>query len=128
MRRSVTTTSKVVSASALVAAPTSAASITRWPRFLSRRAMVARAEGSSSTRRIAATCSRSRERQEDREARPPAGSRFHLDPPAVGGDDATSERQAESGARRLAGVEGIEDAATLLGEHAAAGVADADRH
>src|SRR5215468_4477148 len=120
MRRSVTTTSKA----------------------LNRSAMVARAEGSSSTRRMAAMYSRSgqgqedrghwalalRDRQEDREARPPAGRRFHFDLPAVGGHDATGERQAETRAGWFPRVEGVESAAALLGGHPAACIADGNRH
>src|SRR5207302_7134291 len=129
MRRSVTMTSKASSASALTAARTPSASVTRWPRFLSRSARVVRAEDSSSTTRIAAIVLPSAaQRQEDGEGRTAAGRRRDLDPPPVGGDDALGDGEPEAGAALLPGEERLEDTPARLVRHPTAGVGDGDRH
>src|SRR5215469_9814121 len=125
IRRSVTITSNPSSVSALMAAATPSTSVTWWPRFLRRRPRVLRAEGSSSTMRMVAIVVLSLG-EKNGEARAAPGRRLDLDPTAVGRHDAPGDGEAEAGARGLARVEGLEDAAALLSGHAASGVADVD--
>src|SRR5438445_11034338 len=129
MRRSVTMTSKASSASALTAAWTPSASVTRWPRFFSRSARVVRAEDSSSTTRIAAiVLSSAAQREEDGEGRTAAGRRRDLDPPPVRGHDALGDGEPEAGTPVLPGEEGLEDPPPRLLPHPTAGVGDGDRY
>src|SRR5277367_1490193 len=65
-------------------------------------------------------------RQENGKLSSFAGLAFHLDPPAMVGDDAVDDRESEPGA--LADIfcrkEGLEDPILGLGIHATAGIGD----
>src|SRR6266545_608931 len=67
---------------------------------------------------------RSLERQPDDEGRPHAGRAPHLERPPVVVDDALHHGEAEPGAGRLGGEEGLEDAVAHLVGDARAGVRD----
>src|SRR5260370_9047585 len=66
----------------------------------------------------------SAEREENGEAGTAPGRRLDLDSPAVRRHDPPGDGEAEAGSSGLSGIEGLEDAAPLLGRDAAAGIAD----
>src|SRR5262245_23388063 len=122
MRRSVMTMSKLSSVSALEAAWTPSACETRWPRLLRMRARVVRAEGSSSTTRMAAMVSTPVQGKPDHEPTAPTHDRVHVDPAAMRGDDPPSDAQPESRPTPLLRVEGLEHALAVLGRDPPAGL------
>src|SRR5207244_4337819 len=65
-------------------------------------------------------------RQPQGDARPAADPLADADPPAVRLDDVARYGEAEAGAVRAGGEEGLEDAGAQLGRHAGAGVGDRD--